>query len=1383
MRIICSSALLSLFLLSVSVHAATFTVGTCPGATHSDFATAYNALGSMSGPHTLRLCPGSHTTAPLSASWGHQGLTIESLSGNPSDTELIASAGTVLTAASQGFSIRNLRVVGSFGATGFSNISTTNADITGTITTSGNLSINSSTIGGGLTSRNGALTLVDSLILGPIQVQNSSSFRDSSVTGSVTVTSGALTLENGSIDGNLTSNALNASNWNFTGDLSVRAGTVNITGGRIAGNIDGGSQNLNLSGVTMTSGRLQVTGAIISISASQIGAVGSPVPIDANNGITVNDSQIWGDLTAQNWAPIFLNPATTVFGTCTPVPIGGGTCGAAASCSVFIGQATINELRRAGGGHQAFIEVRILDPSIPASVWSDWTLRYCSARTGNCRSTALGNAVVDASGFPWLVLTEAGMVNSNDISLGTPGGGIEVRLNDADGRAIDYLSVAGHQAGLAEACPYLFDTTMTGSNSFGIMRLPDGVGDWTTLGPGNSGGAPTPGAPNDDITPSLPVLEILMEQQSWSGTPREVLDTSGRGLHGTAEGSTNTAVTSPALPGNPGTCRYGEFNGRDSGIFIGNEINYGFGNELTVMAWVRWGIDPSNAPAANRRANIFTSNATTGSGNNGQFWLQHSPSNNAFEIAVRTNETRRALRGTTRPQQGQWYHVAGVWDGNASRLRIYVNGVQEANRSLSGNSVAAASGNATHIGRWSRPGFHRFPGNIDDVRAFDRALDANEITTWMNSRRPCEAPPLDHIRIEHPGAGLSCQAETITVRACADADCSQLFADPVTVNFTSPAGNWSPSSLSFTGQAAVGLQVTQPGSVVLNAVSNPAAPVRCFVGAVESCAMDWAESGFLIEVPDHVSATTAAGRIRAVRSDDETQACVPAFGNVSRDVNLWSQFQNPIDGTQALSVNGVALAAVAPGSALTLAFDADGSAPLNVVYPDVGHMRLHARFEGSGDEQGLVMTGQGSFIARPAGFSLEAFDNPAAGTASGPVFRAAGQPFELVVSALNAAGNITPNFGREESPEGVMLELELLAPAGGVNPGLSGSLNAFGLACIEHGGQPGTACGSEFRFGEVGIMRLRPRLASGSYLGTADVVGDWSNNIGRFIPSHFALSGGTLIDRAALLGCDSDFTYLGERLDAEFTLLARSASDAPTANYTGDFARLGSGQLNLAAAPTPQIDSSAIEWQDGVGLASASLRVNRAQPDGPHEPFELRTAAVDADGVALVGATLIGTTRLLFGRMVIDNAIGSELGPLDLPWRVEVWENATWRVHGADNCTALGLDQQISLSNGHGALVSGADMIAVNAAGDMTSIDAGASELTAVGGRGHFRLAAPLAPGWVEVLLGLDNGWQFLRDDLREPLGEYDDNPTARATWGLFDGNSNRILLREVIPR
>src|SRR5699024_4856713 len=138
------------------------------------------------------------------------------------------------------------------------------------------------------------------------------------------------------------------------------------------------------------------------------------------------------------------------------------------------------------------------------------------------------------------------------------------------------------------------------------------------------------------------------------------------------------------------------------------------------------------------------------------------------------------------------------------------------------------------------------------------------------------------------------------------------------------------------------------------------------------------------------------------------------------------------------------------------------------------------------------------------------------------------------VASRNASNGITPNFGRESTPEGVDLDVGLVAPSGGLAPGLSGGFGSFGTDCDGHSAAAGTACG-EFFWPEVGIISLEPRLKSGAYLGTVDVVGSQVDHVGRFIPDHFELVSGKIVDRAGLSGCGgSPFTYIGERFDVDF---------------------------------------------------------------------------------------------------------------------------------------------------------------------------------------------------------------------------------------------------------
>ncbi|MDT8439258.1 MAG: hypothetical protein RQ729_09655 [Wenzhouxiangellaceae bacterium] len=657
----------------------------------------------------------------------------------------------------------------------------------------------------------------------------------------------------------------------------------------------------------------------------------------------------------------------------------------------------------------------------------------------------------------------------------------------------------------------------------------------------------------------------------------------------------------------------------------------------------------------------------------------------------------------------------------------------------------------------------------------------------------CGLTQIDHIRIDHSGAGVTCAPQSLRLRACVDAGCSATFPDPVTVMLTSPLGNWSTNPLSFTGEAFVSLQVTRPGAVVLDASSSPQAinPARCFVGGLESCQMVWAEAGFIVDAPDHVAGTPAEVTIQAVRTDDSSQACTAAFANQNRPVAFWSEPVNPTAAILPTLLDNTDLPTTSPGRLVQLFFDISGTARPVLRNDDVGALRLHARFDGQGDEDGLVLEGSDLFIARPADFVLTVPGNPAATDATGPVFTTAGLPFEIEVEARNAGGARTPNFGREVTPEGVQLEVELRAPVDGQAPALEGTFNAFGAACGTTSTLPGQACGS-FSWPEVGIIGITPRLASGAYLGSEDVIGTQLEPVGRFIPTHFRLSNGTLTDRVDLAACEDDFSYIGEIFRLDWRLDARNADDAITRNYDGDFARLAAEDLTLAGDETLEVDQRVIDWDAGIGTAWARVSAERREPAGPFETFRIGTAPVDADGVELDAFDidlvdddgvddhgLIASTELRFGRLVIDNAVGSELGPLALPLRAEYYVDGTWQVNQLDQCTALALADDLELtSDVQPTPGPGSAPIALGA-GSTQIIET--DPVTLVDGRGALTFSAPGSSGWVQAQLLLDSNWWFLRNDLDDDE-IYLENPSARASFGLFDGNENRILLQEVIP-
>jgi hypothetical protein len=77
--------------------------------------------------------------------------------------------------------------------------------------------------------------------------------------------------------------------------------------------------------------------------------------------------------------------------------------------------------------------------------------------------------------------------------------------------------------------------------------------------------------------------------------------------------------------------------------------------------------------------------------------------------------------------RGAWTHLAGVYDGAVARL--YVNGVEVASEALTGSFtpdttpvILGANGNDA-----SGSPTERFPGRIDELMLYARALNATEI--------------------------------------------------------------------------------------------------------------------------------------------------------------------------------------------------------------------------------------------------------------------------------------------------------------------------------------------------------------------------------------------------------------------------------------------------------------------------------------------------------------------------------------------------------------------------------------------------------------------------------------------------------------------------------
>jgi hypothetical protein len=82
----------------------------------------------------------------------------------------------------------------------------------------------------------------------------------------------------------------------------------------------------------------------------------------------------------------------------------------------------------------------------------------------------------------------------------------------------------------------------------------------------------------------------------------------------------------------------------------------------------------------------------------------------------------------------QWVHIIAVWDGttSASSMKIYFNSVRQSGTDENFGTNLAAATLSTRIGGSNAT----FPGSIDEVRIYNRALSEDEIRMLYNQKKP-----------------------------------------------------------------------------------------------------------------------------------------------------------------------------------------------------------------------------------------------------------------------------------------------------------------------------------------------------------------------------------------------------------------------------------------------------------------------------------------------------------------------------------------------------------------------------------------------------------------------------------------------------------------------
>lgn len=157
-----------------------------------------------------------------------------------------------------------------------------------------------------------------------------------------------------------------------------------------------------------------------------------------------------------------------------------------------------------------------------------------------------------------------------------------------------------------------------------------------------------------------------------------------------------------------------------SDVNVGNGASLNLTSAVTVSAWVK----PSSVGALQ----IFLSKSDiTGTIRPFELWLQAT---GKFGFADYDGSWHIDTNDNVVATAGNYYHVVGAYNG--ATMTTYVNAIPSSGTALS--SMASSPG-SLWIGGWLGMADF-FSGSIDDVRIYNRALSATEVTALYNEYDP-----------------------------------------------------------------------------------------------------------------------------------------------------------------------------------------------------------------------------------------------------------------------------------------------------------------------------------------------------------------------------------------------------------------------------------------------------------------------------------------------------------------------------------------------------------------------------------------------------------------------------------------------------------------------
>lgn len=231
------------------------------------------------------------------------------------------------------------------------------------------------------------------------------------------------------------------------------------------------------------------------------------------------------------------------------------------------------------------------------------------------------------------------------------------------------------------------------------------------------------GGPSSGSTGEPDLDDGLVVYVSFEDVPSDDGSIAGEPGHLPASCSNLSSACPDFVPGMVGMA--GRFDGIDDVIRVDDDVRLRLVDSLSMCLWSR-----RTGPFATDYALLSGKAFGGGSANSYELYLS-DPNEEALTYDVHFSTDTPSVSGVRSAElSNDWTHLCGVWDGETWRL--YVNG-----RDSGSEPVTAAPSYDDHpflIGADTESGAvtHFFPGEIDEVRLYERALSAGEVMTLAN---------------------------------------------------------------------------------------------------------------------------------------------------------------------------------------------------------------------------------------------------------------------------------------------------------------------------------------------------------------------------------------------------------------------------------------------------------------------------------------------------------------------------------------------------------------------------------------------------------------------------------------------------------------------------